>query len=92
MRQFLKGGTDRGYGAMVETVLSVVLQHHNRLFREMLAAHLAREPDITMLGTAASGPELIQLCDLRRPTVALFEADAPRWSTVTTATILPMCW
>jgi DNA-binding NarL/FixJ family response regulator len=65
---------------MVETVLSVVLQHHNRLFREMLAAHLAREPDITMLGTAASGPELIQLCDLRRPTVALFEADAPRWS------------
>nr|CEL17190.1 Two component transcriptional regulator, LuxR family [Kibdelosporangium sp. MJ126-NF4]CTQ91580.1 Two component transcriptional regulator, LuxR family [Kibdelosporangium sp. MJ126-NF4] len=33
-----------------------------------------------MLGTAASGPELIQLCDLRRPTVALFEADAPRWS------------
>ena len=65
---------------MVETVLSVVLQHHNRLFREMLAAHLAREPDITMLGTATSGPELIQLCDLRRPTVALFEADAPRWS------------
>ncbi|ALG12602.1 LuxR C-terminal-related transcriptional regulator [Kibdelosporangium phytohabitans] len=65
---------------MVETVLSVVLQHHNRLFREMLAAHLAREPDIAMLGTAASGPELIQLCDLRRPTVALFEADAPRWS------------
>ncbi|ONI70794.1 hypothetical protein ALI144C_50280 [Actinosynnema sp. ALI-1.44] len=65
---------------MVDTVLSVVLQHHNRLFREMLAAHLAREPDIAMLGTAASGPELIQLCDLRRPTVALFEADAPRWS------------
>ncbi|MCE7001443.1 LuxR C-terminal-related transcriptional regulator [Kibdelosporangium philippinense] len=65
---------------MVETVLSVVLQHHNRLFREMLAANLAREPDIALLGTAASGPELIQLCDLRRPTVALFEADAPRWS------------
>ncbi|SMD08870.1 response regulator transcription factor [Kibdelosporangium aridum] len=65
---------------MVETVLSVVLQHHNRLFREMLAAHLAREPDIAMFGTAASGPELIQLCDLRRPSIALFEADAPRWS------------
>lgn len=65
---------------MVETVLSVVLQHHNRLFRETLAAHLAREPDVVMVGTAASGPELIQLCDLRRPTVALFEADAPRWS------------
>jgi DNA-binding NarL/FixJ family response regulator len=65
---------------MVDTVLTVVLQHHNRLFREMLAAHLTREPDITLLGTAASGPELIQLCDLRRPAIAVFEADAPRWS------------
>jgi DNA-binding NarL/FixJ family response regulator len=65
---------------MVETVLTVVLQHHNRLFREMLAAHLTREPDITLLGTVASGPELIQLCDLRRPAIALFEADGPRWS------------
>jgi DNA-binding NarL/FixJ family response regulator len=65
---------------MVDTVLTVVLQHHNRLFREMLAAHLTREADITLLGTAASGPELIQLCDLRRPAIAVFEADAPRWS------------
>jgi DNA-binding NarL/FixJ family response regulator len=65
---------------MGETVLTVVLQHHNRLFREMLAAHLTGEPDITLLGTVASGPELIKLCDLRRPAIALFEADTPRWS------------
>jgi DNA-binding NarL/FixJ family response regulator len=65
---------------MVDTVLSVVLQHHNRLLREMLAAHLTREPDIAVVGTAASGPELIQLCDLRRPLIVLFEVDGPRWN------------
>jgi DNA-binding NarL/FixJ family response regulator len=59
---------------------SVVLQHHNRMFREMLAALLSHEPDIVLAGSAASGPELVQLCDLRRPSVALFEADTPRWS------------
>ncbi len=60
--------------------LSVVLQHENRLIREMLAGHLMREPRITIAGTAQSGPELIRLCKIRRPAVAVFEADAPRWS------------
>jgi DNA-binding NarL/FixJ family response regulator len=60
--------------------LSVVLQHENRLIREMLAGHLMREPGITIAGTASSGPELVQLCTIRRPAVAVFEADAPRWS------------
>lgn len=59
---------------------SVVLQHENRLIREMLAGHLKREPGITIAGTAPSGPDLIQLCKIRRPAVAVFEADAPRWS------------
>jgi DNA-binding NarL/FixJ family response regulator len=60
--------------------LGVVLQHENRLIRETLAEHLMREPGITIAGTAQSGPELIQLCKLRRPAVVVFEADAPRWS------------
>jgi DNA-binding NarL/FixJ family response regulator len=60
--------------------ISVVLQHQNRLVREMLAGHLEREPGIVLAGTAPSGPELIQLCNLRRPAVAVFEADTPRWS------------
>lgn len=60
--------------------VTVVLQHQNRLVREMLAGHLVREPGIVLAGTAPSGPELIQLCNLRKPAVALFEADAPRWS------------
>lgn len=60
--------------------ISVVLQHQNRLVREMLAGHLEREQGIILAGTAPSGPELIQLCNLRRPAVAVFEADTPRWS------------
>lgn len=60
--------------------LSVVLQHENRLIREMLAGHLMREPGITIAGTAPTGPELIQLCKIRHPAVAVYEADAPRWS------------
>src|SRR6185436_639499 len=60
--------------------VSVVLQHDNRLVREMMAGHLEREPGITLAGTAPSGPELIRLCNLRKPAVVVFEADAPRWS------------
>lgn len=58
----------------------VVVQHQNRLVREMLAGHLMREPGITLVGTTPSGPELVQLCNLRRPAVAIFELDTPRWS------------
>jgi DNA-binding NarL/FixJ family response regulator len=67
---------------------SVVLQHQNRLVREMLAGHLVREPGITLAGTAPSGPELIQLCNLRKPAVAVFEADTPRWSNERLVTLL----
>ena len=59
---------------------TVVLQHHSRIFREMLAALLDREPDIDVVGTTAWGSDLVQLCTLRRPSTALFEADQPRWS------------
>jgi DNA-binding NarL/FixJ family response regulator len=71
---------NRGIVVADEPSLTVVLQHDNRLIREMLARHLTREPGITVAGTATSGPELVQLCRIRRPTVVVFEADAPRWS------------
>jgi DNA-binding NarL/FixJ family response regulator len=54
----------------------------------MLAGHLEREPDIILAGTAPSGPELVQLCNLRRPAVAVFEADTPRWSNERLVTLL----
>ena len=60
--------------------VTVVLQHQNRLVRELMATHLTREPGITLAGTVASAPELVQLCRLCRPEVAVFQADTPRWS------------
>jgi DNA-binding NarL/FixJ family response regulator len=71
---------NRGVDVADGPALSVVLQHGNRLIREMLAGHLTREPGITIAGTTSSGPELVRLCTIRRPAVAVFEADAPRWS------------
>jgi DNA-binding NarL/FixJ family response regulator len=60
--------------------LSVVLQHRNRLFREMLGAHVTRDRALLLAGSVVSGPELVQLCNLQRPAVVVYEADAPRWS------------
>ncbi|GAA3438657.1 helix-turn-helix domain-containing protein [Kutzneria kofuensis] len=68
--------------------VNVVLQHQNRLVRELLATHLTREPGITLAGTVASAPELVQLCHLCRPEVAVFEADTPRWSNERLVTLL----
>ncbi len=65
---------------LVQPRLNVVLQHQNRLVRELMATHLTREPGITLAGTVASAPELVQLCRLCRPEVAVFQADTPRWS------------
>ncbi|MFI9387195.1 LuxR C-terminal-related transcriptional regulator [Kutzneria sp. NPDC052558] len=60
--------------------VNVVVQHQNVMIRELLATQLAAEPGITVAGAVASGPDLIQLCHLCRPHVALFEADGLRWS------------
>ncbi|GLY70479.1 LuxR C-terminal-related transcriptional regulator [Amycolatopsis taiwanensis] len=65
---------------MAAETSAVVLQHGNRLVREVLAGHLMREPGIDLVGTASSGPELIQLCKLRRPGIVVFEVDVLRWS------------
>jgi DNA-binding NarL/FixJ family response regulator len=60
--------------------VNVVVQHQSVMIRELLATHLAAEPGITVGGAVATGPELIQLCHLCRPDVAMFEADGLRWS------------
>lgn len=68
--------------------LGIIVQHQNRLIREMLADRLKREPGVTLVGTVASGPDLVQLCKLRRPAVIVFEVDAPRWSNERLVTLL----
>ncbi|HKT04460.1 MAG TPA: LuxR C-terminal-related transcriptional regulator [Rugosimonospora sp.] len=63
-----------------EPLFSVAVQCRNRFVRELLASHLGQDREIALLGFVSSGSELVELCNVRRPTVAIFEADAPRWS------------
>src|SRR5882757_4155895 len=72
---------DEGRPAMLgNQPVTVVVQHQNVMIRELLTTHLSAEPGITVAGAVASGPDLIQLCHLCRPDVAMFEADGLRWS------------
>jgi DNA-binding CsgD family transcriptional regulator len=57
--------------------LRILLQHSNRLFCELLAEHLMRDPAVAIVGTAVLRQELVELCVLRNPAVVVYEADAP---------------
>ncbi len=54
----------------------VVVQHGNRLFRELLAESLSRDPGVVVVGTAATRSRLVEVCEGHVPDVAVFEADS----------------
>ena len=54
----------------------VVVQHGNRLFRELLTESLERDPGVAVVGTAATRSRLIEVCEGHAPDVAVFEADS----------------
>ncbi len=62
-----------------DNVIRAVVQQRHRLFREGLEMLLRDEPDIEVVGTAATGPELLRVCERSRPDVVLLEADAAEW-------------
>ncbi|WP_213450292.1 response regulator transcription factor [Rhizomonospora bruguierae] len=57
----------------------IAVQHRNRMFRDMLAVQLRQQPGLELVGTVATGVELVRLGELRRPAIIVYEADAPRW-------------
>lgn len=57
----------------------VVVEQRLRLFREGLSQLLDAEPDVEVVGTAASGTELVALCKQHGPTAVVFQADATEW-------------
>ncbi len=59
--------------------IRAVVQQRHRLFRHGLAMLLHDEPDIEVVGTAATGPELVRVCEQSQPDVVLLEADATEW-------------
>lgn len=59
--------------------VSVVVQHGSRLFRELLAEHLARTPGISVIEVVASQTRLVEVCEGCTPDVAIFEVGAGDW-------------
>jgi len=59
--------------------MRTAVQHADRFIRSGLAVVLDREPDIEVIGQAASPAELIVICADLRPDAVLLEIDAPQW-------------
>lgn len=59
--------------------IRVAVQQQQRLFRDGLGQLLGAESDFDVCGTAATGPDLLALCEAQRPGLALIEADATVW-------------
>jgi DNA-binding NarL/FixJ family response regulator len=59
--------------------MKTVVQHEDRFIRTGISHVLSLEPDIDVVGEAASPAELISLCDEQRPDAVLLEVDAPSW-------------
>jgi DNA-binding NarL/FixJ family response regulator len=55
------------------------VQHADRFIRSGLAFVLDREPDIEVVGEAASPAELVTLCAQTRPDAVLMEIDTDAW-------------
>src|SRR5690348_9714584 len=68
--------------------MRTAIQDRRRLFRDGLCMLLEAEPDIEVIGTAATSGELIDLCETQAPEVAILQADAGSGETVRVASAL----
>ncbi|CCI51468.1 two-component response regulator (YvfT) [Nostocoides jenkinsii Ben 74] len=62
---------------MINSVIRVALVDDQALVRGALAALLALEPDIEVVGEAGSGDEVVALVERTRPDVVLMDVDMP---------------
>ena len=60
-------------------VTRTAVQHADRFIRSGLAVVLSHEPDLEVVGQAATPAELIVLCAEARPDAVLLEIDSPQW-------------
>src|SRR4051794_37924477 len=61
------------------TTMRVAVQERQRLLRDGMAMVFGAEPDIEVVGSVATGPELVQLTRDERPEVVLLETDVAEW-------------
>src|SRR5687768_3769768 len=57
--------------------ISIVIAEDDPLLREFLAGILAREPDLRILGDAATGPDALEQVAQHRPDVLLLDLKLP---------------
>ncbi|MEN3316346.1 MAG: hypothetical protein V7605_2580 [Acidimicrobiaceae bacterium] len=57
----------------------VVIQQRHRLFREGLGQLVDAEPDMAVVGSVATGTELVDLCEQTGPDVVLLQTDFVAW-------------
>jgi DNA-binding NarL/FixJ family response regulator len=60
-------------------VTRTAVQHGDRFIRTGLALVLNREPDIEVVGEAATAADLVSLCAATRPDAVLLEMDTDAW-------------
>ena len=74
-----------------DSVIRVAVQHRDQLIRLGLSHVLGHEPDIEVVGGAATGAQLSALCAETRPDVALIQLDAPGEDVAHLVTALRKC-
>jgi DNA-binding NarL/FixJ family response regulator len=60
--------------------LAIILADHHQVVRDSIAAMLSTQPDMQVLGTAATGTQALQLVQRHRPDVLVLEMDLPESS------------
>lgn len=69
-------------------MVRVAVQQGQRLLREGLRVLLEAQDDIMVIGTAANGGELLELCEESSPQVVVAEVDSPGWDVCRVAAAL----
>lgn len=78
-------------GSATHDVIRVLLALHARLDREALAVLLSTQPDLEVVGCAASGDEVVSLCVSSHPSVLILSPLVPWPREVSSVETVRMC-
>ncbi len=76
----------------VDSLQRVLIVDDHRMFREGIRSRLEREPDIQVVGEAASGAEALKLVQEKNPSLVILDVRLPDMSGITVARLLRKQW